>query len=118
MDSTNEGHKPEYSLKDRIIYLREIRKLTQAGLAQAAGVSQSTIAHIEKGDKDPSLSTLKRIADALEVHIAILFTSDTVHVFDMEKLKKKYTHVDKLNPTLYFALGKVVAYARDIGFLK
>ena len=118
MESTKQGHNSDYSLKDRIIYLREARKLTQAGLAQKANVSQSTIAHIEKGDKDPSLSTLKAIATALDVHIAILFTTDSVHVFDMEKLKAKYDHVDKLNPTLYFALGKVVAYARDIGFLK
>lgn len=108
----------QFDLPTRITYLRERRNLTQSELAIAAGVSQSTIAHIENGKKDPSLSTLKKISHALNVHIAILFASDSVHVFDMQNLKSKYDHVDKLNPTLYYALGKVVAYAKEIGFLK
>ena len=107
-----------FSLPERISYLRERRRLTQGELAKAAGVSQSTIAHIENGKKDPSLASLKKIASALDVHMAILFSSDQVHVFDMERLKKKYDHVDKLNPTLYYAIGKVVAYAKEIGFLR
>ena len=108
----------QFSLPERISYLRERRNLTQGELAKAANVSQSTIAHIENGNKDPSLSTLKKIAEALDVHMAVLFSSDQVHVFDMARLKKKYDNVEKLNPTLYFALGKVMAYAKDIGFLK
>lgn len=107
----------QYELPERISYLRERRNLTQAELAIAAGISQSTVAHIENGKKDPSLSTLKKIAIALDVHIAILFASDNVHVFDMQRLKQKYDNVDKLNPTLYFAVGKVVQWAKEIGFI-
>jgi DNA-binding XRE family transcriptional regulator len=92
--------------------------MTQMELAKAAQVSQSTIAQIERGGKDPSLSTLLKIAQALDCHIAVLFANDSVHVFDMDRLKAKYDNVEKLNPTLYFALGKVVAWAKDIGFLK
>ena len=109
--------KSEYSLSERLIYLRERRNLTQVELAKTADVSQSTIAQIESGRKDPSLSTLIKLAKALDCHIAILFSTDDVHVFDMARLKKKYNSVDKLNPTLYHALGKVVAYAKEIGFL-
>ena len=108
-----------YSLPDRLLYLRQERRhLTQAELARMSGVSQSTIAQIEKGRKDPSISTLRKIAEALNVHMAVLFTTDDVHVFDMQRLKKKYDHVDKLNPTLYTALGKVIQWGKDIGFLK
>jgi len=108
-----------YSLPDRIQYIRqELRHLTQSELAKLSGVSQSTVAQVEKGKKDPSISTLKKIAEALDVHLAVLFASDDVHVFDMGRLKKKYDHVDKLNPTLYTALGKVVSWAKDVGFLK
>lgn len=110
----NEG----FILGERLIYLRERRHMTQQELAKAADVSQSTIAHIEGNRKDPSISTLKKLATALDVHIAVLFSTDAVYVFDMERLKKKYDHVDKLNPTLYYALGKVVAYAKEIGFLR
>jgi transcriptional regulator with XRE-family HTH domain len=109
----------KYTLPDRIQYIRqERRRITQAQLAKESGVSQSTIAQIEKGKKDPSISTLKKIAEALDVHLSVLFASDNVHVFDMPRLKQKYDHVDKLNPTLYTALGKLVQYAKDIGFLK
>lgn len=108
-----------YSLPERLLYLRQERRhLTQIQLAKMSGVSQSTIAQIESGRKDPSISTLRKIAEALDVHMAVLFTTDDVHVFDMQRLKKKYDNVDKLNPTLYTALGKVVQWAKDIGFLK
>ena len=108
----------DYSISERLSYMRERRQLTQTELAKNANVSQSTIAQIESGRKDPSLSTLIKLAKALDCHVAVLFSTDDVHVFDMHRLKKKYNSVDKLNPTVYHALGKVVAYAREIGFLK
>lgn len=108
----------QFDLPERLQYLRNRRQMTQQELSTRAGVSQSTIAHIENGKKDPSLSTLKKLAKALDIHIAILFSSDNVHVFDMERLKKNYKNVDELNPTLYYAFGKVMAYAKEIGFLK
>lgn len=107
----------KFELPERLAYLRERRNLTQQELAKAAGISQSTIAHIENGKKDPSLSTLKKIAKALDVHIALLFASDNVHVFDLPRLKEHYDTLDKLNPTLYYALGRVVQYAKEIGFI-
>ena len=107
-----------YTLSERLKYLRQRRELTQVQLAKAAKVSQSTVAQIENGDKDPSFSTLMKLAAALDCHIAVLFTSDDLHVFDMKRLKKKYNSVDKLNPTLYHSFGRVISFAREIGFLK
>ena len=107
-----------YSLPERLKYFRQERRgFSQAELAVKSGVSQSTIAQIEKGRKDPSISTLRKIAEALDVHMAVLFASDDVHVFDMARLKVKYDHVDKLNPTLYTALGKVMAWGKKIGWV-
>jgi transcriptional regulator with XRE-family HTH domain len=106
----------EYPVGDRIAHLRERLKMTQVDLSKKAGVSQSTIAQIESGKKDPSVQTLKKLAGALDVHLAILFAGDDVHVFDMKRLRAKYKSADKLHPTLYHALGMVVQYARDIGF--
>ncbi len=107
-----------FPLHDRVRYLRMKRELTQAALSKAAGVSQSTIAQIESGSKDPSFSTLVKLSTALDCHIAVLFSADDVHVFDMKRLRKKYGSVDKLNETLYHSIGRVVDYAREIGFLK
>lgn len=109
---------PEFNLGSRLQYLRESRKWTQQEFARYAHVSQSTIAHIEKGWKDPSINTLQKIAKALDVDIATLFASKDVHVFDIPRLRRKYKTSDDLTDALYAALGKVVQYAKDIGYLK
>ena len=53
-----------------IVGLRELRRakfLSQRDLAQRAGVSQKTIVDIETGKKRPHLSTLRKLAEALQV---------------------------------------------------
>lgn len=106
-----------YTLPERLKYLRQNRKLTQGELAKKAGVAQSTIAQIESGRKDPSISTIKLIAKALDVEIAIFFATDNVHVFDMTRLNKRYKRVEDLNPTLHVALDRVIRFAKKIGFV-
>ncbi len=106
----------DYTLSERLKYLRLGRKLTQKDLAENSGVSQSTIAQIETGRKDPSITTLRKLSDALDMDIALFFATDDVHVFDMKRLKKKYKSVDDLNPTLYTAIGKIIRYAKDINY--
>ncbi|MBM3329935.1 MAG: helix-turn-helix transcriptional regulator [Calditrichaeota bacterium] len=54
--------------------LRERRKLTQMQLAQLTGTSQSAIARIESADYERmSLSTLQKIARALNADLSITF---------------------------------------------
>lgn len=116
-DKTDYSSISNYSLGERLKYLRTSRNISQKDLALKSKVSQSTVAQIESSKKDPSISTLKKIATALDIEIAIFFASDDVHIFDMKRLKKKYDHIDKLNPTLYMALDKIIRYAKEIGFL-
>lgn len=106
-----------FPLNERISYLRNTRRLTQKELAVASRLSQSTIAQIESGRKDPSVKTLEKLARALDIQLAIFFMTDNVLVFDLEKLKRKYNHVDKLNPTIEQALGRIVRYSKEIGFI-
>ena len=107
----------QYTLPDRLKYFRQSRELTQGELAKKAGVAQSTVAQIESGRKDPSISTLKQIAAALDVEIAILFATDDVHVFDMKRLNARYKKLEDLNPTLHVAMDRVVRFAKKIGFV-
>ena len=54
--------------------LQEARRqagLTQAELARRAGVPQSTVAKIERGRRDPSLSTLERLVRAAGLELRI-----------------------------------------------
>lgn len=46
---------------------RDLRGLTQAALAEKAGVNRVTIAEIETGRKQGSVTTLRALADALGV---------------------------------------------------
>jgi transcriptional regulator with XRE-family HTH domain len=107
----------KYELPERLKYLRVLRGLSQVELAKKSGVSQSTIAQIEGGRKDPSISTLKKICIVFEIQLAVLFAADDVHVFDMHRLRNRYKSAQELNPTLYKAVGEVVRFAKDIGFL-
>ena len=109
---------PAYNLGERLKYLRESRNLSSKNFAKLVGVSPSTITQIEHEQKEPSLETLRKIAKALDVDVATLFASKDVHVFDLPRLRRKYKDVDALTPNLYTALGKVIQYAKDIGFLK
>lgn len=109
---------PEYDLGERLRYLRELRNLTQKQLALQANISQATIAHIEKSTKDPSVETLRKLAEALDIHVATLFSTNDVYVFDLKRLRRKYTSADKLTPHLYMALGRIIQYAKDIEYIK
>jgi transcriptional regulator with XRE-family HTH domain len=55
---------------------RNRAQLTAAQLAELCGVSEQTILRIERGDNDPSLSTLRAIATGLRVDVATLLGPD------------------------------------------
>jgi XRE family transcriptional regulator, regulator of sulfur utilization len=60
--------------------LRHTRTLTQEALAKAADVPRSTIANLESGEGNPSLTVLVKVASALGVPIDELLASPRVHV--------------------------------------
>ena len=55
---------------------RKLRKLTQADLAEASGISVDMITRIEGGGTGARFPNIQRLADALEVDPAELFTSE------------------------------------------
>ncbi len=63
---------PEYKLAKSIIEQRLKKKMTHEEVAKKAGMPQSTISRIEGLTYGlPRLSTLKRIANALDAQIVI-----------------------------------------------
>lgn len=52
---------------------RQSRGLTLQNVAKAANVSESLVSQIERGKASPSITTLRRLASALEVPVAALF---------------------------------------------
>src|SRR4051812_27905614 len=62
-------------LARNLVNLRHTRGLTQDGLAKQAAVPRSTIANLESGEGNPSLSVLVKVATALGVPIDELLAS-------------------------------------------
>ena len=61
----------EFSMASLLIAARIRANLTQAELAEKMGTSQSTIARLEGGTAKPSLSTLRRLAQATGMRLKI-----------------------------------------------
>jgi transcriptional regulator with XRE-family HTH domain len=54
-------------------HIRERRELTQEQLGWAAGIHQTAVARIESGERRPTLETIFKLAQGLEVPPADLF---------------------------------------------
>ncbi|MFM1838719.1 MAG: helix-turn-helix transcriptional regulator [Ilumatobacteraceae bacterium] len=60
------------TVADRLMALREERGLSQARLAELAGVDRKTINRIENGHFSPSLDTLTRLSVVLKCRLSEL----------------------------------------------
>ena len=54
-------------LPERLRKNRKMRGLTQAQLGAKAGIAAASVSHFETGQRAPSLESLVRLADALEL---------------------------------------------------
>lgn len=73
----------------RIIQWRKRKGFTQGELAKKCKTTQQTIAKIEQGAVDPKLSTLQKIADALECELVDLFYSQADFAKDVNEVAEK-----------------------------
>lgn len=53
---------------DNLRRIRTLNALTQEQLARRAGVQTATVARIERGEREPHMTTVRKLADALDVH--------------------------------------------------
>lgn len=61
---------------ERITALREEKNLTLEKLAYGSGISKGGLSEIERGMKEPRLSTLFKICETLEISIKDFFDFD------------------------------------------
>jgi len=62
---------PEYEVVKTIINQRIKRGWSQTQLAKAVGSRQPVISRLERGEGNPSLSTLQKIAKALDLSLQV-----------------------------------------------
>ena len=69
--------KPKYDPVRTIIERRNQLQLSQTRLARIIGTRQPAISRLEKGDSNTTLSTLLKVAKALDLEIALSVRSRT-----------------------------------------
>lgn len=88
------------SFKDQIKLLRETLGMTQEQLGKMVGRSLRSIQQIESGEANPKISTLFKIANALntELKITLIPRKNLIELLD-EKAYKKAKQLVKLSKT-------------------
>lgn len=64
---------PERQIIRAMLEGRESKDVTQKQLAEATGIAQADISRLENGTANPSLRTLKRLADGLGMRLRLEF---------------------------------------------
>lgn len=102
------------NIGENIKRIREAKKLSQKEVITAIGMGAAQYSRIENGKTDPSVSTLERVAQALGVELAELFTSDTiqeVNSYDktlMEKIRLMEDLSDDERKTIFTILDAFI----------
>ena len=68
-----ESLQPEMDITRAILDARIQAGLTQIQLSEKSGISQADISRLERGTRNPSLSLLKRLAEAMDATLRIEF---------------------------------------------
>ena len=69
---------PEFTVMQAMIDARKERGMTQKDLAKATGISQADISRLECGTGNPSIKTLQRVAQALQMVLKIEFVPKNI----------------------------------------
>ncbi len=71
---------PEFAIIQAMIDARKNSGITQKQLAERTGINQADISRLENGNANPSIRTLKKLADGLNMRLKIEFIPKTVNV--------------------------------------
>lgn len=93
--------KPSIDIAAKVKDFRELRNLTQQGLADLSGIPMRTIQTIEAGGTNPNLETLTMLSDA-GIPVSSLFK--TPSFFDAISLLEAYRDSDPRSQGIALAL--------------
>ena len=67
---------PEYQVIRALLSGRKEKNITQKQLSERTGINQADISKIEKGNANPSLRTLQRLASGMDMSVKIEFVAN------------------------------------------
>ena len=67
---------PEFSVIEAILKARKESGLTQKQLSERKGIAQTDISRLERGNANPSLRTLQRLAAGMGMRVKIEFVPE------------------------------------------
>ena len=76
--SEYEALQPEMDITRAMMDARIRAGLTQTELSKKSGISQADISRLENGTRNPSLSLLKRLAEAMNTTLKIEFVPKSI----------------------------------------
>jgi len=79
---------------DAVKEIRRRKGWSQKDLAEESGVGQDTISGIESGRHEPRPSTLRKLADALDVEVADFFREPAVPLVEAPREAGRLTAID------------------------
>lgn len=90
------GESEIMSVNEKIRLIRETKGLTQEQVAEKLGISPTTYGDIERGDNDPKLSKLQKIAEIFEVPLSDLIDlgdRGTLYISFNKQGKNQYLYI-------------------------
>ena len=72
-----EAMEPEFAIVQAMIDARKASGLTQKELSDKTGITQADISRLERGNANPSLQTLRRLAAGMGMRVNIEFVKVT-----------------------------------------
>jgi transcriptional regulator with XRE-family HTH domain len=64
------------ALRFNVLFRRAQKRLSQAALAERAGVSRTILSAIENGEGNVTLDSIEKLAETLDISVADLFTQN------------------------------------------
>jgi len=72
------------AISNRILELCEENSISLNKLGTVSGITQSTLNNIKNGNRHPTISTVKKICDGLEITLAEFFNTKTFNELEQE----------------------------------
>ncbi|WDF05516.1 helix-turn-helix domain-containing protein [Shouchella hunanensis] len=86
------------SFKERLRQTRKEKNFTQQDVANHLGITVSAYGFYEQGRNEPSLETIKKIANKFDVSSAYLLgETDDPHSAKLDDVNSAYYNIDNLN---------------------